>query len=119
MPAVANVDEVRALVNGAGVGLVVERAIRGFDVGAAARAKADAGEPAACADVVAGHSPVGTPMTDHSAVVAQPVLIDVMYVPGVLPLADLEGQRESPFDLRQLDAGGERRISEPKTVVGR
>src|SRR5947207_10549005 len=58
-------------------------------------------------------------MADHAAVVAQPVLINVVLVPRVLPLADLERQRKPPLDLRQLDAGRERRIAEAQAVVGR
>src|SRR5512143_707991 len=77
-PTVANVDEMRALVVDAAVALVVERAIRGFDLGAAARAKADAREPTARSDVVAGHTPVGAPVADHAPVVAQAVLINMV-----------------------------------------
>src|SRR5438045_2461246 len=118
-PAVTHIGEVGALVGDAAVSLVLECPVRGFDLGAAARAKADARKPAARPDVVAGHAPVAAPMADHPAVVAQPVLINVVLVPRVLPLADLERQRKPPLDLRQLDAGRERRIAEAQAVVGR
>ena len=75
--------------------LVVELAVRGLESAAELRSPADTRHPAARADAVAELAPIAAPVADHAAFVAQAVLIDAVHIPTVLPLADLDCQREN------------------------
>ena len=102
-----------------GVELVVQAAVGAFDQAAELRLPRDLDHPAPRARFIAEHAPVAAPVADHVIFVAQTVLIDTVSVPGVLPLADFELQRQVLAEQREIEARGQRGIAEPQVAEGR
>jgi hypothetical protein len=93
-PAVSNLDFVGVSVWATRIKLVVEVAVRGVENAAELRLPAETRHPAPRADTVADLAPIAAPVAEHVAFVPQAVLIDAVHIPTVLPLADLDCQRE-------------------------
>src|SRR5688572_29024619 len=118
-PAVACVELSRGLVIDAGVVLVVEQPVGCFEGAAEDALDIQTREGAARSDAVAEHPPIGSPVTDDVTLVGQAVLIDVVNVPTVLPLRELERCGEPLPELRERDAGGQRGVAESEVVQSR
>src|SRR6185503_10970120 len=104
----------RFVIRGAVI-LVVELPIRSFE-------RPERGLPgysrehAACANAVPEHAPIRTPVAEHMAVVGQPVAVDPVNVPTVLPLRELQRRRQIGAELRERDTRRQSRITEPQVV---
>src|SRR5918993_5444352 len=111
--AVAGIELPSSLVVTARVIFVVELPIRRLDRAAAAELEAHARKSATRADAVVQQAPVAPPMTENVAFMTQAVAVDVVYVPSVLPLRELERCGEAFAELRKRNACGQSRVAEP------
>ena len=68
-------------------------------------------------NTITGYSPVSAPVTNHIAFVTQAVLIDAVYVPAVLPFADLKAPIEVLQQIRKVNAARQGHVAQAKVFA--